>query len=117
MIRFNFTRVFVARGIERPYSFLRKAGISGSFSSRISKNEVARMNVSNLERLCMILHCTPNDLLEWTPEKDFDPTKKHPLDAIKNTNTMINISNSLISIPADKLAEIESLIQKKVKEE
>jgi len=114
MIKYNFERIFRARGIARPFSFLKRNGFSDNFASRIKNNKVVRLDLTHLEKLCFILKCNPNDLLEWTPEKDMDYDDNHPLNMIKKTSTEVNLVKTISSIPLNKLAEIESMIKEKI---
>ena len=68
MLYYNFDRIFRARAIDRPFSYLQKAGFSPNFASRIKNNRVSRLNLLQMERLCLLLKCTPLDFMEWKPE-------------------------------------------------
>ncbi len=115
MIRYNFNRIFKARGIEKPFTYLSKAGFSQNFATKVKNNRVARLNMNELEKLCIILCCTPNDLCEWVPEKDVQLDLTHPLQTIKRTEKVIDITKILNSIPLEYLEDIESVIAEKVK--
>lgn len=114
MLKFNFTRVFKARGIERPFTYLLKAGYSPSFANRVANNKVRQMNLEHIERLCTMLQCTPNDLLEWTPEKNTVTVQEHPLCSLQRIASDGQINRILYNIPIDRLSEIEQLILKEV---
>jgi DNA-binding Xre family transcriptional regulator len=114
MLRFNFTRIFKSRGIDKPFSYLVKHGYSDNFATRIVNNKIERLNLKDIERLCELFQCTPNDLLEWTPgSKDLN-NGNHPLISIKRSDKVIHLSQILNSIPLDKLNEIESVIKKEI---
>ena len=40
--------------------------------SRLIKNETDRIRFENIEKLCKVLDCTPNDLFEITPDDTDD---------------------------------------------
>ena len=86
MIQYNFDRIFKARGIERPFSFLRKSGFSDNFATRVKNNRVARLELKYIEKLCLVLKCTPNDLMEWDPDDNNKIDPSHPLNQIKKSN-------------------------------
>ena len=117
MLTYNFDRIFKARGIERPFTYLRKAGFSDNFATKIKNNRVKRLNLELIERLCLELHCTPNDLMEWTPDKNQNVNKEHPINNIKKSEKVVDITKTLNSIPLGKLEEIENLISEKLKNE
>jgi len=115
MIRYNFDRVFKARGIERPFSFLRQAGFSDNFATKIKKNNVKRIDLRELEKLCVVLKCTPNDFFEWIPDKDVQIDKDHALNMIRKSDKVVDLTKTLNSVPLGQLEEIEQLIIEKIK--
>ena len=114
MLTFNFTRIFMARGINKPFSFLRKTGYSDNFATRIVNNRINKLNLKDIEILCEILQCTPNDLLEWTPDKKQETMKNHPLTPLKRTQTIPHLLQLLNTVPLNKLSEIETFINEKI---
>lgn len=116
MLNYNFTRIFRARGITRPFAFLRKAGFSVSMSSKIKNNNLSRLDLGIIEKLCLLLNCSPIDFLEWEPSDDSKVNAEHPLNAIRKTNKALDISKTLNSVPLDKLDEVEELIKRHIAE-
>lgn len=117
MIHYNFERILKARGVERTFSYLRQAGFSDNFATKIKRNKVARLNLREIERLCVLLRCTPNDLYEWTPDNDSQVDKEHPLHKIRKSDKIIDLTKMLNSVPLGQLEEIELLIKNKIEEE
>lgn len=115
MLTYNFDRIFKARAIERPFSFLRKAGFSDNFATKIKNNKVLRLNLREIERLCILLRCTPNDFYQWEPDNDSQVDNEHPINLIKKSDKAINLTKILSSIPLGQLDEIEKLITEKIK--
>lgn len=113
MLRYNFDRIFYIRGIERPYTFLLKAGFSDNFATRIKNNRVARLNLGDLERLCLLLHCTPDDLMEWVPDTNSDVGKEHSLAKLSRSGRLPNLVRTLYEVPPDQVEEIEKMIREK----
>ena len=103
MLTFNFSRIFKARGIDKPFSYLVKTGYSDNFATRIVNNRIKRLDLADLEKLCELLQCTPNDLLEWIPEGKDKTNDKHPLISIKRSDKVIQLTQILNSVPLDKL--------------
>ena len=114
MIKYNFERIFRARGIARPFSFLQRNGFSDNFASRINNNRVARLDMKQLERLCLLLKCTPNDIMEWNPESVTDLDKSHPLNEIRRPIAEVDMVKTISSIPLCQLEEIENLIKEQI---
>ena len=111
MIIYNFDRIFKARGIDKPFSFLKRAGFSDSFASKVKNSKVSRLDLRMLERLCIQLRCTPNDFMEWEPDNDNDIDKDHPLNLIRKSDKIVDITKTLNSVPLGRLEEIEKLIK------
>ena len=114
MLTFNFSRIFKARGIDKPFSYLVKAGYSDNFATRIVNNRMQRLNLTDVEKLCELFQCTPNDLLEWIPETKDKTNDKHPLVSIKRSGKVVQLTQILYSVPLDKLSEIESMIKREI---
>jgi len=115
MLIYNFNRIFKARGIDRPFSFLKQAGFSVSMSSKIKNNKVSRLDTKMMERLCILLRCTPNDFIEWLPDDNYTVDLEHPINKIRQNDKVIDITKTLNSVPLDKLDEIEKLIQEQIR--
>lgn len=114
MLTFNFSRIFKARGIDKPFSYLIKAGYSDNFATRIANNRIKRLDLDNLERFCELLQCTPNDLLEWIPNNNDKTNDRHPLISIKRNDKVIQLTQILNSVPLDKLSDVENVIMKEI---
>ena len=79
MLPLNLTPIFKARGIEKPYTFLVKAGLS-PHSAYVILNSTSRVfRLDHIELLCDVLNCEPNDLLMWTPKKGQKVNDNYPL--------------------------------------
>jgi len=113
MLKFNFPRVFKARGIDRPNRFLVSHGYSTNMATRMVNDRTRQLNVKDVEKLCLMLNCTPNDFFDWIPEKNDINMENHPLNALKR-NDKILLAQLINDIPMDKLADIESLIKKEL---
>jgi DNA-binding Xre family transcriptional regulator len=114
MLTFNFTRIFRWRGIEKPYSFLVDKGYSKNISTRIVNNRIERLNLKDIEKLCELFCCTPNDLLEWVPGKKDVDIENHPLKSLQRSNKALYLSQLLNTVPMDKLDEVEKIIKQEI---
>ena len=117
MLRYKFDEVFKIRGITRPYTYLTQQGIQNQMASRIVKNELGSIRLKTLEKICIALNCTPNDLLEWYPSEGFVNDKRLALHAIKakDPEHTTKITRLLHDIPLDKLEEVEAFIEGRIK--
>lgn len=116
MLRFNFEKMLKARGIEKPFSYLVNAGFSKGLATKIKKNKIGSINLQTLEKLSFILRCTPNDLLEWTPDEEFTIDAEHPLNEIKKSDKIADIIKTLNAIPLSQVESIDELINVKIME-
>jgi DNA-binding Xre family transcriptional regulator len=110
MLKININKIFRLRGISKPQLFLRNNGFTDSKAFNITRYKTPALKLDNLERLCALLSCTPNDLLEWHPDKNFTLPETHPLHKLKPTES-INIAEMLKDVPAEKIAEFKSGIE------
>ena len=115
MLTLNLIQLFKARGIERPYTFLVKAGFSAHTATTIIHNSTKVFRLKHIELLCEKLNCTPNDILVWTPEKNKKLNDNHPLTKLKKNDTNFDIHETLKTIPLEQLKEIASIIKQNSK--
>ena len=111
MLKYNFNRMFKARGVEKPHSYLRKAGFSPAFASKIKNNKIKRLELNELERLCLLLRCTPNDLMEWVPEPNANVSDTHPMKELKKPEHEVDFVKTLNEVPIGKLEELERILK------
>ena len=110
MLRYNFNRIFKAKGIDKPFTFLKRAGFSDNFATKVKNNRVNRLTLDLLERLCLAFGCTPNDFIEWIPDNNEMLDDKHPLYELKRTEKIMDLTKTLNSLPLSRLKEIEKII-------
>lgn len=114
MLVYNFQRHFLSRGVKFPVSWLMQRGFSDKFASAVAHNRHKRMSLSDVERLCNVFQCTPNDLMEWTPDsKDID-VLNHCMAPLLRRDKVLDLTKTLNSVPLAKLLEIEKIIQQEI---
>lgn len=110
MLIINLTGIFSARGITSPATYLRKNGFSYDTARSLSTSQMFRPSLSVIERLCVLLNCTPNDILEWIPEKDKSYGEDFALNSLKREKKQYNLLKMIKNIPLDKIDEIEKIV-------
>ncbi|WP_103070767.1 helix-turn-helix domain-containing protein [Aquimarina sediminis] len=117
MLRYNFKNIFKARGIDKPYAYLVNAGFSSRLASSMNRNEVKVLRLDTLEKVCLTLNCTPNDLLEWHPDPNQKNTKNCALQTIKakDASYATRLNKLLLDLPLNQITEIENFIEKQKK--
>lgn len=110
MLSFNILPIFKARGINKPYTFLIKAGLSPHIVTRIINNKPKVLRLDHIELLCSLLVCEPNDLLVYTPNKNNKLADNHPLMKLKYEAPNENWQEITAAIPFKQLKEITKAI-------
>ncbi len=115
MLNFNLKPIFEARGIERPYTYLVKAGISRASAHKILSSKTRVFLLDHIELLCKVLICEPNDLLSYTPDPQTTLPGTHPLNNLrKEEDPHLSMKQSLANIPYKELKALTSqLLDKK----
>ena len=110
MLVFNLNPIFTARGIERPYSMLIKAGFSKNLAHKLLNDKLNTMRLSELNKICAMLHCTPNDIVIWSPDDDEVLSKTHPLRTLIKQDLDLNWQETIKNVPLKQLKQIASII-------
>jgi DNA-binding Xre family transcriptional regulator len=110
MLNFNPKNIFLLRGIEKTTGFLVKMGMSYPSASRYLKSKSQFVKIKDIEKLCVALNCTPNDLFEWKPDASVVLPKTHSLNKLGNGENTLNLQQLVKDVPSDKMHLIESLL-------
>jgi len=110
MLKYNLNKLFQLRGIKNPVQFLISKGYHKDTAYRILKNNAKNLQNYQIESFCKWFNCTPNDLYEWTPDKNEDPAN-YPalmqLSPIKITDFSLLAKD----IPLNKVQELAKKIE------
>src|SRR5689334_12986875 len=109
MLKFNPQRIFALRGIDKPTAFLVNLGFEYPQASKFLKSDFILVKTAHVEKLCVALNCTPNDLYEWTPDTKTVLAESHSLNALNKGGETKNLQELVKDIPSDKLRLIEQL--------
>jgi DNA-binding Xre family transcriptional regulator len=110
MLVFNLTNIFQARGITNPAGFLRKNGFSYDSAHRFSSAQMVKPSLVLIERLCIVLNCTPNDILEWRPDEGASYKDNLALAGLKKEKKEYNYLKMIKDLPLEKIDAIEKVI-------
>ncbi len=69
MVRMRIKELLVERGYKK-YWLYKRMGLSYQNLSKIMDGETEGIKFKNLEKLCKLLECTPNDLFEIVQEEN-----------------------------------------------
>jgi len=110
MLSLNLQPIFMARGIDKPFSYLVSKGFPANTAHNLLNAKTVSFRLSHVDKLCSLLNCTPNDLLVWTPNANEKLADNHPIKRLKNQNTDLNWQDTIKTIPLDQLSEIVKII-------
>jgi DNA-binding Xre family transcriptional regulator len=110
MLSLNLNTIFKVRGIEKPYAYLIKAGISSHSASDLLNGRPRIFRLDHIEIICKLLLCSPNDLLIWTPNKDEIYPENHPLHNLKKTESQSSIQELIATMSFDQVKEVTQTI-------
>ncbi len=118
MLSLNLYPIFKARGIERPYTFLVKAGLTPHSANVLLNSKTKVFKLEHVEKLCLLLKCEPNDLLVWYPDKNELIADDHPLTKLKHDeSTAIDLKKTLLNMPYSELKSLSSKLTEDMKKE
>ena len=106
MIVLNVKELCYLRGITKPFTTLRKAGISQQQAHRYLSGKKERIVLQHIEVLCKLLRCTPNDIFKWEPDKPEDDFPENPMQGIRKKQLPV-LNDRLKNL---SVSEIEKLL-------
>lgn len=119
MLTYNLHKHFKLRAVSAPAVFLMQNGFNQQTAYRITKNKFSALSAKHIEKLCLALNCTPNDLMEWEPDKNLENPEKQSLNKLRLVQ-IADLRNFASDIPFEKMgefaAEIEA-VKKKMRNE
>ncbi len=110
MLYFNLTRLLKLRGVERPYSWLVVNGFVPQTAVRWAKNDIGYMRPAQMEKICLLLNCTPNDLFDWREDGKTVVHDTHALRTLIKHAPDTTIQTTLRELPLDKLEKLGEML-------
>jgi hypothetical protein len=112
MLRFNVMRVMNLRGIHKPWVFLVKNGFIRSTANNFYNGNVREIKVEHIEKLCLLLNCTPSDLFEWQADADSPYlAENQALNSLVREKSAPTIAEIVKDLPIEKMEEIGELLK------
>lgn len=115
MLKLNITRVLHLRGIYDTTEYLRGLGFSNNKANRLSRDVKENFNRYDLERICLDLNCTPNDLIEWHPSEKTKADSNHALRALEHRKAGVGVAEMVQGLPIEDVAAVEQFILERTK--
>ena len=113
MLLLHVNPIFEARGIERPFTYLTRAGFTPHSAHYILYGKTRAIKIDHIEKLCKLLVCEPNDLFVWYPDKNEVIADTHPINKLKKQDAGASIHNLIADIPFKQIVEIAVAIKEK----
>ena len=110
MLRLDAKKIFAARAIEKPQGFLRNRGFSPHTASDLVTGRTVQIKFKVLERLRMVLNCTPHDLLVWEPDEGVKEPQAFELRALIKDKEIIKINEQLRGMTLTDVAEVNRFV-------
>lgn len=111
MLVFNQKKVLAMRGVDKIIGYLVKIGFTYQAANRYLRSNSKNVKVADIERLCLALNCTPNDLFEWRQDANTVVAENHALRGLEADGEQKNLQQMVKDIPAEKLKKIEELLE------
>jgi DNA-binding Xre family transcriptional regulator len=110
MIYLNLKPIFEAKGIDNPNYFLWKNGFTRHAAHRLLNNTKEGINFVHMEKLCLLLGCTPNDLFSWRNTDSTNVLPTTSLQKIVKERSKGTITQTLQKLPVHKLNELRNFL-------
>lgn len=111
MLRFRLGYLMDSKGIQSPQKYLINMGFSPDVAYRFLHGKMEQPKLSQINKLCEKLKCTPNDLLEYIPsEGENNLPQDHPLLSMVRNDKPFHIADKLHHLSFDQIKEVEKFI-------
>ena len=109
MLKLIINELINLRGIKKPHAFLRKQGLSNHKISEYQSGKAKSFKIKDIEHLCKVFICTPNDLFSWDPDINSKLPDEHPLNKLKK-QASINLAEITTDMSLEELAEFSQKV-------
>ncbi|MEO7309226.1 MAG: hypothetical protein ABIX01_02420 [Chitinophagaceae bacterium] len=115
MLYLDIAKACNSKGIDDPRRWLVKNGFNYVTAARLINNTQDSITYAILEKLSLLLFCTPNDLLSWKPNETVTQAN-HPLLKLTQVPKEQSIAGQLRKLSPDKIAEVQQFLAELNKE-
>ncbi len=111
MLKLNVKYIATLRGYPKAYAFMMKIGFTHNTAQRLAAGNARNITLDTLEKICIALRCTPNDLLDWQAGEQA-VAADHPIHALSRDTSRLKNLEQLKNLPFDKLERLNDMIGK-----
>lgn len=115
MLQLDIAGIMNDRQIPNYYTFLCQNGFAPYTASRLLNNKMKSISHTHLTKLCLLLHCTPNDLYIWNSPDTIKINHNQPVHRLLPVIKKPLITSKLQYLPLEKLREIKQAIEEVMK--
>ncbi len=91
-----------------------KAGGTPHSANNLLNNKIRNIRFDHLEKICILLNCTPNDLMAWQENAHTILHNNHPLKQMQHKPEEDNLYHTLRGLPLQELKHIAGLVHNSV---
>ena len=113
MLVLRIDKLLQNKGVEKPYTWLRKLGFNHNTTNKLLSNTHIRVPLRQIEIICKAAWCTPSDLMEWLPDTPTEDIPHHPMQQLRPASSE-NILHDLYKLPPETLEEIKEIVRRGV---
>ena len=117
MLKYTFKKMFSMRGVQKPYTWLRKIGFSRGLASKISTEQCKKLSEKHLTLLCLSFNCTPDDMMEWVMPGNEKLNPRKAVHALHPSKDGVDAAKLLWDLPAKQLKKLAIMLRKEEDEE
>jgi len=110
MLKFNVASLLLERGIDNPAKFLTTGGITYHTATRLLSRRLRQLTFENMEKICLICSCTPNELFAWEKEGLEGVAADHPLHKLIPKPPVPTPIERIKKLPKEKLIKLKELL-------
>lgn len=111
MLYYAIAEMCRLRGYASPYEVLLNCGMSRTTAGRLLRNPTRSLSLKFVEKLCVQLQCTPNDLLRYKPDRNRALPDSHPLLKLKQSRN--ELAGKLKNLSLEELQQLEVFFQQR----
>jgi DNA-binding Xre family transcriptional regulator len=114
MIRINLQHVLWLKNAPNARKYFVSKGINSTTAYRYARMTNRRFTFKELEVLCLIFDCTPNDIFEWIPEREH-AGQGYALEKLIRTYEEESLMSAIANLPMEELVDVKRYILEKRK--
>ena len=114
MIRINLQHVLWLKNVHDARKYFVSKGINSTTAYRYARMTNKRFTFKELETLCLMFDCTPNDVFEWVPKREH-ANQGYALEKLIRTQEEESLIHVIAKLPVEELMDVKRYILEKSK--